>query len=316
MKRKTQILLALLLVLALTFSACTAKSEPAQQAEAAEPADAVPLPEQDGQTDSITVESEANPGTVDISDPNASPSQDPKEMVIVSLDPSADPREGHEEENEAAYKEYMRVLQEYVVLGTLPDGSEHPYEPAYDEAHVDKYTIWDIDGDGLDELIVRINESIMAGMVEQVWGYDHASGELALEFTGFPECWYTEEGGAGPAAMSPWSHGTGMESDGFWNYHVSIYNPQTDVYDYLASVEQQTKANMAEMGRAGEFSDDYDADGNGILYVINYNFGESIQVLDDEDYEGWRRFYEGGEKIGYALILEWLPLSDFVHPNG
>ena len=299
MKRKNKLILALLLCAALILAGCTSK--PAEQAQPqTEPETTQQAGAEENQTNEPQQPQDAQPGG---------------ETQSVQPEP-AGPSEDFEEENAAAREAYMRALQEFVVLGELPDGTSVPYEPAYDEEHADKYTIWDIDEDGRDELILRASESIMAGMVEQIWGYDAASGELKLEFTGFPDCWYTRDGNEGPAAMSPYSHGSGMESDDFWNYHVSIYNPETDTYDYLASVEQLSKAAMEQMGRADEFPGIEDIDGNGIVYVINYNWGETIDTLDDMRYEMWRNLYEGGEKMGYALILDWQPTSDFVHPNG
>ncbi len=149
MKRDLKILLALLLALALVFStACTSGPDEPQ--------------------------------------PEPSPAPEPAPQPEPEPEPEPDPYGAYNEEAEKAYRQ---LLQTYVDLGELPGfEQEIPYSEYADGEWTDMYAILDIDGDGKNELVLRIAQTIMASMQENIYAYDEETGEIVQELWAFPVC--------------------------------------------------------------------------------------------------------------------------------
>ena len=197
MKRNLKIILALLLALALVFCAACTKDEPAQE------------PQEGTET-----ENRDNP------DATGSGAAQPEP------EPAPDP---YAEYNADAEKAFRQVVQNYVVLGELPGFDQDiPYSEYADGEWTDMYAILDIDGDGKNELLLRIAQTIMASMQENIYAYDQETGEVVQELWAFPICTYLC---GGTAIQSGWSHGTGAEGPDFWPFNVFQYNAETDEYD-------------------------------------------------------------------------------------
>ncbi|MBR3748361.1 MAG: hypothetical protein IKN28_00610 [Firmicutes bacterium] len=279
MKRNLKIILALLLALALVFCAACTKDEPAQEPQ-----------------EGTEAENRDNP---DATGSGAAPSEP---------EPAPDP---YAEYNAEAEKAFLQVVQNYVVLGELPGFDQDiPYSEYADGEWTDMYAILDIDGDGKNELLLRIAQTIMASMQENIYAYDQETGEVVQELWAFPICTYLC---GGTAIQSGWSHGTGAEGPDFWPFNVFQYNAETDQYDLDGYCAQACLEAMKEMGWEDRFPAEYDKDGDGIIYEISNETTGDLEWVDEDAYQFWYNNLFGDEP---PLDIPWKTLDEFVHPNG
>ncbi|MBQ3660664.1 MAG: hypothetical protein IJQ41_05270 [Firmicutes bacterium] len=279
MKRNLKIILALLLALALVFCAACTKDEPAQE------------PQEGTET-----ENRDNP---DATGSGAAPSEP---------EPAPDP---YAEYNAEAEKAFLQVVQNYVVLGELPGFDQDiPYSEYADGEWTNMYAILDIDGDGRNELVLRIAQTIMASMQENIYAYDEETGEIVQELWAFPLCTYLR---GGLAIQSGWSHGTGAEGPDFWPFNVFYYNEETDEYDLDGYCAQISLEAMKEIGWEDRFPAEYDKDGDGIIYEISNETTGDLEWVDEDGYQFWYNNLFGDEP---PLDIPWKTLDEFVHPNG
>ncbi len=277
MKRDLKILLVLILTLSLVFCAACTKDEPAQE------------PQEGTETENRD-------------DPDASGSG------AAQPEPAPDP---YAEYNAAAEKAYRQVVQTYVDLGELPGFDQDiPYSEYADGEWTDMYAILDIDGDGKNELVLRIAQTIMASMQENIYAYDEETGEIVQELWAFPICTYLC---GGTAIQSGWSHGTGAEGPDFWPFNVFNYNEETDAYDLNGYCAQFSLEAMKEMGWEDRFPAEYDKDGDGIIYEISNETTGDLEWVDEDAYQFWYNNLFGDEP---PLDIPWKALDEFVHPNG
>ena len=270
MNKKLMILLSLLLTVALVFTACTSGQEPQQ-----------PEP------------------------------QAPEQPEQPEPEPEPEPVSEYAEYNAKAEEAYREALQTFVVLGTLP-GSEEAisYSEYADGEWTDMYAIMDIDGDGKDELVIRVAQTIMASMQENIYAYDEEAGEMVQELWAYPLCEYYR---GGSAIQSGWSHGTGAEGPDFWPFNFFFYNAETDTYDFDGYCSQFCLDAMKEMGWDDRFPAEYDKDGDGIIYEISNETTGDLEWVDEEQYQFWYNNLFGDEP---PLDMQWNTMDEFVHPNG
>ena len=272
MNKKLLIFFSLFLAFALILTACTSGQEPQQPEQ----------PEQPEQTE-----------------PEPQPEPEPEPVSEFAA------------YNEAAEKAYREALQTYVDLGTLPGYEESiPYSEYADGEWTDLYAIMDIDGDGKDELVWRVAQTIMASMQENIYSYDEETGELVQEMGAFPVCAYYR---GGLAVQSGWSHGTGMEGPDFWPFNVFVYSEETDTYEYCGYCAQACLDAMKEMGNEDQFPAEADLDGDGIIYEITNETTGDLNWVDEDGYQFWLQNMFSSEP---PVEMPWKTLDEFVHPNG
>ena len=271
--KNTKKILALLMVLALLFAAgCTNGEEPIEPAETAE-------------TEDRSAEDASGSGAAE--------------------QPAADEFAGH---NAKAEEAYLRALEDVVTQGMLPGGTTFDVLGYGEGDWTNRYAICDIDGDGKNELIIRIADTIMASITENIYSYDEEGDAILQELWACPVCQYYNDG---LAVESGWSHGTGMETGDFWPFNAFVYDPETDTYELAGFASQYTLERMQEMGREAEFPADADEDCNGIVYQIS-NGEDELFFADDTVYQEWR---EGIFGTGDPIDLPWHELSELAHPN-
>ena len=279
MKKHLKIILVLLLALALVLCTACTKEEPVQ-------------------------EPQEGTETTDREDPDASGSG----AAQPEPAPEPDPYEAYNAEAEKAYRQ---LLQTYVVLGELPGYDQDiPYSEYADGEWTDMYAILDIDGDGKNELVLRIAQTIMASMQENIYAYDEATGEIVQELWAFPICTYLRDG---QSIQSGWSHGTGAEGPDFWPFNVFFYNAETDTYELDGYCAQISLEAMKEMGWEDRFPTEYDKDGDGIIYEISNETTGDLEWVDEDGYQFWYNNLFGQDP---PMELPWNTLDEFVHPNG
>lgn len=204
---------------------------------------------------------------------------------------------------------YRQVLENIYYNRTLPDGRSLP-DDGYDITE-NKFAVYDVDGDGSDELIFNYENTAMAGMFASV--YDHDSyGNMFTEIMAFPSMRFYDSG----VIEVDISHNQGVSGD-FWPYSLYQYDSGTDVYNSIAFVEAMDKKlvdsineSAAEYGNESSYvyPSDADTSGSGFVYYIRPegNSGE-VSPVDVTEYEKWHEQYVGGAQ---QLSLPFMKLTE------
>ena len=159
-----------------------------------------------------------------------------------------------------------------------------------------QFAVWDVDGDGREELILLYTTTIVAGERGFVFDWDEASGELRTQLEDFPLLTFYENG----AVMAGWSHNQG-KGGSFWPYFLYQDLPETDRYQKVGAVDAWDKA----LGLEG-YPDEVDASKTGFVYYITTE-GDITwdHPVDAAQYQAWLASYlgEAGEiAIPYAAL--------------
>lgn len=186
------------------------------------------------------------------------------------------------EEQNIAYGE---ILWDAYYLGKI-DGKEFG-SPNAEGYHGAYFAIYDVDGDGEEELLLDWAGSSMATTVEYIWGYNN--GTTHVELSEFPLMTYFDCG----VIEVGWSHNQGLAGD-FWPYSVYCYDSETDTYRNYGGVDAWDRI-VSELNYDDEnFPINIDVDGDGIVYYIlpaNWEGNYDRPVVDGADYEEWRNTY-------------------------
>lgn len=217
----------------------------------------------------------------------AVPEQEPDTKVIFADPAQKDAIAKTEDDGGSAQKEaYKAALNSILLEHRLPGGED------WGDEEGSQFAVFDVDGDGRDELIVAYQGVIMAGMHTDVYGYDETSGTLREELTEFPSLTFYDNGRIEAGASH--NHGRGPTVEGFWPYTLYEYDSAANQYREVCSVDVWDKAYRETDNEGGAFPDEQDLDGDGILY---YTWGGSMEAetfFDREAYFRWRDSLLGG----------------------
>lgn len=197
---------------------------------------------------------------------------------------------GQEPPPEALPDAYRAVLRDLLEKNVLPGGEE--LERFADSAP-DQYAVWDVDGDGRKELLIRHTDAPMAGMVEKVYDIDPETGEVREQFSDFPGMSFYDNG----VVKVEMSHNQGRAGDVLWPYVLWTYDAGTDSYVVVGIVDAWDKSLGETMGDGLRFPADVDQDGDGVVYYIMPYGGywlEEEYAVDKAHYDLWVDTYLGG----------------------
>ena len=238
--------------------------------------------------------------------------QTPASSPSGALEPSPTPEPTSEppqtslltEENAPARAAYGAALMELLDHNILPDGTD--YSNGYIGSIEDRermaqnqFAVWDVDGDGREELILLYTTTLVAGERGFVFDWDEASGELRTQLEEFPLLTFYENG----AVMAGWSHNQGKGGD-FWPYFLYQYLPETDGYQQVGAVDAWDRA----LGIEG-YPDQVDRSGTGFVYYIYGDLAaewDKVEPVDAAEYHAWLDPYLGE---GEELALPYCPLT-------
>ncbi|MCH5344699.1 MAG: hypothetical protein J1E64_11730 [Acetatifactor sp.] len=155
------------------------------------------------------------------------------------------------------------------------------------------FAVYDVDGDGADELIVEWINASMAGMIDLIYDYDDSTGEIRLEWSGFPSVTFYDNG----VLVEDFSHNQGRAGDALWPYFLHQYDAKTDSYVQIASVDAWDKSLSDKDWDGNLFPDEIDVDKDGVLYYLmigEMSYYDSL--VDRSEYQSWRDSYTGKAK--------------------
>lgn len=199
--------------------------------------------------------------------------------------------ESEEPVNTARYEAYRNALLLLTDNRIFPDGTEADYEEG------SQFAVWDIDGDGREELLISYMAQTMAGMALHVYDYDDAAGRIYEQIREFPFAVFYNNHMIKIDASH--NHGNSVMED-FWPYSLYQYDKEADKYQRITSVDAWQKEFIAE-----GFPAEKDGDHNGIVYSLADDEGEK-SYLDDTEYQAWINGYLGTAE---AVQIDWRSLE-------
>ena len=211
------------------------------------------------------------------------------------------------EDNKIRHEAYKVALKELMTSKKLPAGED--IEIFFDGSNgatsmeENQFAIYDIDGDGHDELIICWVTAPTAGQLSFIYDYDVNLKKFVSEFNDVPLLTFYDNG----VIVALLSHNQGLAGDSFWPYFLYKYNKDSDVYDQIAMVDAWDKTVAASNYEGDKYPEDDDKSGDGIVYyVITDGDYDNRVPVSKEYYENWRRSYLDGaveikpEFIGFS----------------
>ncbi len=195
-------------------------------------------------------------------------------MAQETAEAQSETAAGQTRDRQAVKAAYVQVLEDLLQNYNLP-GIGAVEQPMADEDE-NLFAVQDVNGDGSDELIIRITNTTMAGMLEAVYGFDEDSKTVRLEYTGFPDLDYYDNG----IVKDYSSHNQGLAGR-FWPFTLSGYDASSGKYQVLHYVDGWDGQMAAQDPDSGEaFPAGADADKDQEVYYI-YDGGWNEQVRPD-----------------------------------
>ena len=207
-------------------------------------------------------------------------------------------------ENQDVRSLYAQVLKTLLDENRLPDDLNDPGDyigtVAEREAMAEnQFAVCDVDGDGREELVIQyLTANMVAGMRALIYDTDE-NGGLCLQFSEFPNLTFYDNG----AIQAGWSHNQGLAGD-FWPYTLYVYNPESDLYRDVGSVDAWSRDFQPQ-----NYPADTDTSNSGFVYYVYRDMGTEYGVIppvDESEYLQWREEYLAGAA---ELELPWQSLT-------
>lgn len=137
------------------------------------------------------------------------------------------------------------------------------------------YSICDIDEDGIEELIVEVNNADAATKISVIYQYDIDENEFYREASFYPGAVFFDN----DIVFDEWSHNQGV-GNFIWPYSVYKYDRESNAYYFVSQVDSWNKEIKAE-----GFPEDVDLDKDGNVVIISS--AQETKYLDNDDYYQW-----------------------------
>lgn len=167
-----------------------------------------------------------------------------------------------------------------------------------------KFAIYDVDGDGKDELMIVYTTDAMAGQAEYIYGYHADTNEVFEKFVNSPFCTIYDNG----VIVADLSHNQGTAGMNFWPFWLHQYNTDSQKYEQVALVDAWDKSYMEVNFDGTPFPDELDIDHDGFLYYVQKN-GQETEIMNLSEYKEWLDSY-----LENAKELE-IPFVDYTEAN-
>lgn len=185
-------------------------------------------------------------------------------------------------------KAFAVILENIYTNHIFPDGKDYGYDD-FSDISSNTFAVYDIDGDGKEELLINYTTTSMAGMVAAIYDYDSESDTVTEEFLEFPALKFYDNG----IIEAEMSHNQGLAGD-FWPYRLYQYSRDTDTYIQVGIVDAWDKSLSETDFEGNPFPAEIDSDGDGIVYYIMTDGTYELNTpLDEEEYNQWRDSYVG-----------------------
>ena len=214
--------------------------------------------------------------------------------------PAASPSPAEDPARRSAYADALTALLE---KQTLPDGTVLNDALPAETAAENSFAVYDVDGDGQEELLVLYSTACMACMTGCVFAWDGGTGALRTELQEFPSLTFYANG----IAEAGWSHNQGLAGADFWPYSLYRYAPDTDSYALVGMADAWARSVAATNGQGDPFPADADRSGTGtVYYIMTDGIYDDSHPVDVSVYNAWRSGIVGDAA---ELSLPWQSLT-------
>lgn len=198
----------------------------------------------------------------------------------------------------AAFQKALRTIHDELLWPGVVDAER--IEP-YGSIEEERFAIFDVDGDGEEELLISVSNTYIAGMCEIIYGYDPQSDSVRVEAQNYVAV--THYPGM---LMVDASHSHGYAGDILWPYSILYYDKIKDCYQKVYNVDAWCKAisdydNSTQM----PYPENVDTECDGYVFLITEN-GET-KYMNRSDYQEWKSALLAGK---VPLTIPWQKLSN------
>lgn len=188
----------------------------------------------------------------------------------------------------AALTAYERTMERFYNEHISPDEQDLMMEDnIFGNIEENDFAVFDVDGDGSEELILLFSTAPTAGMCAWVVGYDAQADEIYLKTAVFPSVEFYP-GGLMEAFRS---HNQGFAGEALWPYALMKYDETERTYKVIAQVDAWDRS-ISETDYDGTpFPAEADTEGTGIVYLISQPTVDgtfSTDTVSRTAYEAWR----------------------------
>ena len=165
---------------------------------------------------------------------------------------------------------YLNAVEELENTGYLPNGdycyvdNGTGFEKQKELAYPNEFVIYDINDDGIDELLIGIEGTCNSDSAQYIYRFSEKKEEFELLFDYYYGCRFYENG----LIYAPASHSGYTYNDDFWPYEVYRYNEMENMYECIASVEE------LDLNACPEYKDNFpfkdDKDGDKKIYFVRF----------------------------------------------
>ena len=189
-------------------------------------------------------------------------------------------------------KAFGKILWDAYCFGKI-EGTDHGVPDTYGQEST-YFALYDVDGDGQEELLLNWTGASMADTVEYIWGY--GDNGTHVELCEFPALICYDNG----VIEAQWSHNQGLAGE-FWPYFLYRYNAETDQYEICGGADAWDKSVAKTKEQGDVFPDDIDADQDGVVYYLlpaDWDGNYDMEPVDGAKYRTWREsFLEGASEM-------------------
>lgn len=189
---------------------------------------------------------------------------------------------------------YLSVLEGVYYHQIFPNDRDFGYDTGGGRDVSDNhFTVYDVDFDGEDELVIHYWTTCYGNEVEIIYGFDSETDSLTEELEVYPSAYYYDNG----VVLVKASHNDGLAGDltagdPLWPYSLYQYDKEEDCYHFVAHVDSWSKEYSEESGGT-PFPDEVDVDGDGRVHFIktDTSYYDKPDPIDGAEYEQWRSGY-------------------------
>lgn len=235
--------------------------------------------------------SESNDSSVSVSSESELEGESSGEPVFQETsEESVKPDETSEKPTEAANHVDYKKLYAGIVGDVFNSGKNSWGEELY-SIYDNQFAVYDIDGDGHEELIFSITGTYTGGMTMTIYDYNN-KGEAIEQFSCFPYATFYDNGAIWVGA----SHNQGLAGE-FWPHSLYSYDADSNSYEDEGYVDAWSKEAFPTNFSDEPYPDYIDKSKSGyVYYIYPPNDFNEVKPVDEAEYIKWNDGIIGNAK--------------------